>query len=221
MRRIDAFNHFFPAGYYKKMEEVAGDLKDMFRRTRAVQSIHDLDTRLRVVEQFPDYAQNLSRPAPTLERMNKGRPELAAELAKIGNDGLAELVARHPKHFPAFIAQVPLSAPDAGAAEAERAIKDLGAVGVQIYGLGQSPDNRHVGLRFPINFSRPVLTREVMVRHGDAATPIWASEYSWIAVPPDWTGRESTWGRSVSEPRRGDEGEGTSSARFDCTPGSW
>ncbi len=36
MKRIDAFNHFYPAGYYKKMEEVAGDLKDMFRRARAV-----------------------------------------------------------------------------------------------------------------------------------------------------------------------------------------
>ena len=44
--RIDAFNHFYPAGYYKQMEEVGSDLKDMFRRARAVKSIHDLDTRL-------------------------------------------------------------------------------------------------------------------------------------------------------------------------------
>ena len=143
MKRIDAFNHFFPAGYYKKMEEVAGDLKDMFQRTRAVQSIHDLDTRLGVVERFPDYAQILSLPAPTLERLSKGRPEVAAELAKIGNDGLAELVAKHPQHFPAFIAQVPLSAPDAGVAEAERAIDELGAVGVQIYtNVGGKPLDR-------------------------------------------------------------------------------
>jgi len=143
MRRIDAFNHFFPAGYYKKMEEIAGDLKDMFRRTRAVKSIHDLDTRLRVVEQFPDYAQILSLPAPTLERISKGRAEVATELAKVGNDGLAELVAKHPRHFPAFIAQVPLSAPDAGVAEAERALKDLGAVGVQIYtNVGGKPLDR-------------------------------------------------------------------------------
>jgi aminocarboxymuconate-semialdehyde decarboxylase len=143
MMRIDAFNHFFPAGYYKKMEEVAGDLKDMFRRTRAVQSIHDLDTRLRVVEQFPDYAQILSLPAPTLERLSKGRPQVAAELARTGNDGLAELVARHPRHFPAFIAQVPLSAPDAGVAEAERAINELGAAGVQIYtNVGGKPLDR-------------------------------------------------------------------------------
>ncbi len=143
MKRIDAFNHFFPAGYYKRMEEVAGDLKDMFRRTRAVKSIHDLDTRLRVVEQFPDYAQILSLPAPTLDTLSKGRPEVAAEMAKIGNDGLAELVAKHPEHFPAFIAQVPLAAPDAGVAEAERALNQLGAVGVQIYtNVGGKPLDR-------------------------------------------------------------------------------
>jgi aminocarboxymuconate-semialdehyde decarboxylase len=133
MKRIDAFNHFFPAGYFKRMEEVGGDLKDIYRRARNIKSIHDVETRLKIVEQFPDYAQILSLAAPTLERLAKGRPEVAVELAKVGNDGLAELVAKHPHHFPAFIAQVPLTAGDAGAAEAERAIRDLGAAGVQIY----------------------------------------------------------------------------------------
>jgi aminocarboxymuconate-semialdehyde decarboxylase len=131
--RIDAFNHFYPAKYYARMEEVAGGLKDMFRRARAVQAIHDLDARFRVMDQFSDYAQILSLPAPTLERMSQGRREVALELAKIGNDGLAELVAKHPKRFPAFIAQAPLTAPHAGAREVERAINELGAVGVQIY----------------------------------------------------------------------------------------
>ena len=141
--RIDAFNHFYPAAYYKKMEEVGSDLKDMFRRARAVQSIHDLDTRIRVVEQFPDYAQILSLPAPTLETVAKGRPDVALELAKIGNDGLAELSAKHPKHFPGFIAQAPLSAGDAGVAEVERAITKLGAVGAQIYtNVGGKPLDR-------------------------------------------------------------------------------
>lgn len=141
--RIDAFNHFYPAKYYQKMEEVGSDLKDMFRRARAVKSIHDLDTRLRLVEQFPDYAQILSLPAPTLETVSKDRPEVALELAKIGNDGLAELVAKHPRHFPAFIAQAPLSAPDAGVAEVERAITQLGAVGVQIFtNVGGKPLDR-------------------------------------------------------------------------------
>jgi hypothetical protein len=39
--RIDAFNHFFPQGYFERMAEVAGDLKDMFRCARAIPSIHD------------------------------------------------------------------------------------------------------------------------------------------------------------------------------------
>jgi aminocarboxymuconate-semialdehyde decarboxylase len=141
--RIDAFNHFYPAGYYKKMEEVGSGLKDLFRRARAVQSIHDLDTRLRVVEQFPDYAQILSLPAPTLDTLSRGRPEVALELAKIGNDGLAELTAKHPRHFPAFIAQAPLAAGEAGVAEVERALGELGAVGVQIYtNVGGRPLDR-------------------------------------------------------------------------------
>jgi uncharacterized protein len=141
--RIDAFNHFYPARYYSKMEEVGSGLKDMFRRARAVKSIYDLDTRLRIVEQFPDYAQILSLPAPTLETVSKGRSDIALELAKIGNDGLAELTAKHPRHFPAFIAQAPLSAGEAGVAEVERAITELGAAGVQIYtNVGGKPLDR-------------------------------------------------------------------------------
>ncbi len=143
MLRVDAFNHFYPASYYKKMEEVGSDLKDMFRRARAVKSIHDLETRLKIVEQFSDYAQILSLPAPTLDTVSKGRPDVALELAKIGNDGLAELVAKHPRHFPAFIAQAPLAAGERGVAEVERAITQLGAVGAQIYtNVGGKPLDR-------------------------------------------------------------------------------
>src|SRR5262245_27472346 len=141
--RIDAFNHFYPAPYYKKMEEVGSDLKDMFRRARAVKAIYDLDTRLRMIDQFPDYDQIISLPAPTLETISKGRPEIALELAQIGNDGLAELVSKHPDRFPAFIAQAPLSAGDAGVAEVERAIGQLGAVGAQIFtNVGDKPLDR-------------------------------------------------------------------------------
>jgi aminocarboxymuconate-semialdehyde decarboxylase len=131
--RIDAYNHFYPARYYQKMAEIGENLKDMFRRARAIQSAHDLDVRFRVMDQFSDYAQILSLPTPTPETLSGGRPEVAVELVQIGNDGLAELVAKHPQRFPAFVAQVALSAPDAGAGEAERAITQLGAVGVQIY----------------------------------------------------------------------------------------
>ena len=153
--RIDAFTHFYPARYYRRMEEIGVGLKDMFRRARAVQSIHDLDTRLRLVGQFADYAQILSLPMPTLETISKGDTKAALELAEIGNDGLAELVARHPRQFPAFVAQVPLAAGDAGIAEVERAITKLGAIGVQIFStVGGKPLDRPEFAAFFAHMSR-------------------------------------------------------------------
>jgi len=131
--RIDAFTHFFPKRYFDLMGEVAGNMGDMFRRARAIPSIHDLDERFRVLDLFDDYTQILSLPAPPLEIVARGRPEIAVDLAKACNDGLAELCAKYPDRFPAFVAQTPLGAADAGVAETERAIRDLGAIGTQIY----------------------------------------------------------------------------------------
>ncbi len=50
----------------------------------------------------------------------------------MANDGLDELCDKYPDSFAGFVAEVPLTAPDAGARECERAIKELGASGVQI-----------------------------------------------------------------------------------------
>lgn len=69
---------------------------------------------------------------------------------------------------------------------------------VMAYGLGTSPGDRRVGPE-RTNFSRLQLAREIMVRNGDAAKPIWASEYGWLSLPPDWTGERGTWGNSVDE----------------------
>ena len=43
------------------------------------------------------------------------------------------MCAKERDYFPGWIAQISLDAPDAGVAEAERAINQLGALGVQIY----------------------------------------------------------------------------------------
>jgi hypothetical protein len=51
-------------------------------------------------------------------------------------------------------------------------------VGIQLDGGTTSPDDRRVSPSRH-NFSRAVLTRELMVRHGDAGTPIWATSFGW------------------------------------------
>lgn len=52
------------------------------------------------------------------------------------------------------------------------------------YGLRSGPDDRRLDFD-DVNFSRPVRLREVMVRNGDLAKPIWASEMGWNAAPPE------------------------------------
>ncbi len=44
------------------------------------------------------------------------------------------------------------------------------------------------------NFPRAMLWREVMEEFGDIRTPIWASEYGWMALPDDWDGEPGIWG---------------------------
>jgi predicted TIM-barrel fold metal-dependent hydrolase len=54
-------------------------------------------------------------------------------MAQVANDSMAEICARHPDRFPGFVAALPLNNIDAAIVEAERAIKTLGAKGVQIF----------------------------------------------------------------------------------------
>ena len=129
--KLDIFNHIFPRKFYDRMLEVLPDGRDMNKRVRAIPSIVDLDARFRIMDAFPDYSHVICLPQPPIESL--GPPPLARELAKIGNEGMAELVAKHPDRFPAFIAGLPMNDPEGLLEEAERAIKKLGAVGVQVF----------------------------------------------------------------------------------------
>lgn len=71
-------------------------------------------------------------------------------------------------------------------------------MGVNAYGLRTGPDDRRIGDAGDVNFSRPILVRELMVRNGDAGKAMWASEMGWNALPPDFPG-EAPWGRVTRE----------------------
>ena len=129
--RIDAYTHFFPKKFFDKMQEVAGDYKDMGKRVRSLPALYDLDFRKKIVDGHKDYQQILSYPQPPIEKFAKNQADID-EIIRIINDGFAELIAKERDHFPGWVAQISLAAKDAGAAECERAIK-AGALGVQIY----------------------------------------------------------------------------------------
>src|SRR5580693_2130730 len=129
MRYIDAFNHFFPKCYYDALLETPAGSKDLGKRVRGIPALSDIDVRLKVVEMFDDYSQLLSHGLPPMERL--WGPDKSPEMAVIANDGLAEVVAKHPKHFVGWSALLPMNAPEAAAKEAERALKN-GANAVQL-----------------------------------------------------------------------------------------
>jgi aminocarboxymuconate-semialdehyde decarboxylase len=128
--RVDAYTHFIPERFYKDVMSV-GSHKDIGKRMMGVPAIFDINVRKKVVDKFKDYCQILSYPMPPFELMTKN-PAETEEYAKIVNDGFAELCAKDPDHFPGWVAQAPMAAPDVGVREAARAMK-MGALGVQIY----------------------------------------------------------------------------------------
>ena len=129
--KIDLFTHFFPKRYLQEFIEGGYAGKDIGKRVRNVATIADLDARFRVMDEFGDYQQFLTLPAPPLEIM--AGPDESPGLARVANDGLSELVAKHPDRFIGFAAALPMNNPDASVKELDRALTELGARGVQIF----------------------------------------------------------------------------------------
>jgi O-antigen ligase len=61
-------------------------------------------------------------------------------------------------------------------------------VAAQPYGFSEPPDAGASPGK--LNFGRAELLRQVMLRHGDGATPLWATAFGWNALPAE----ESPWG---------------------------
>jgi aminocarboxymuconate-semialdehyde decarboxylase len=129
--RIDVYPHILPPAYYKRMLEVAPSGTLLAKRMGNVKPLHDLGERLRVMDEYEDYHQVLTLGGTPIEAI--GEPNVTAELARLANDGMAEIVAAHPHHFYGFVASPPMDDVDAAMREIDRAVNDLGATGIQIH----------------------------------------------------------------------------------------
>ncbi len=130
MRYIDAFNHFFPKRIYELMLQSPAGQKDLGKRMRGIPALYDVKERLRVVDSFPDYTQVICLGMPAIDRLTG--PDHSPEWARLGNDGLAELVAKYPDRFVGYAASLPMNAPEAAAREAERVLSN-GANAIQLH----------------------------------------------------------------------------------------
>jgi uncharacterized protein len=130
--KVDVFNHIFPKPFFERLQEVTVN-KGAIKRWLNIPFLHDIEVRFRMIEEFgPDYRQILSLSAPPIESIYPDR-QITIDLARLANDSMADLVRAYPGRFPGFIASLPLNYPDESVAELERAVRDLGALGVQVF----------------------------------------------------------------------------------------
>ncbi len=129
---IDAFAHFYPSVFLERLFQLDVTLPVFVQRAP---SHCDLDFRIAELDRNAVERQVICLGTPAFDDLFPAEASAAAsELARIGNDGIAEIAARYPQRFTA-VATLPLvgiPSLDAALDELERTIA-LGFKGVQLY----------------------------------------------------------------------------------------
>lgn len=131
--KIDAFCHIMPRAYYDRFFEldVTSHAANLRKRVSNIPSLVDMDIRFKQMDEFGDYKQIINIAAPPVEDL--GSTAISKEMARIGNESMAQLVQDHPDRFAGFCAAVPMDDPDAAVEEYNYARNELGSLGAQIY----------------------------------------------------------------------------------------
>jgi predicted TIM-barrel fold metal-dependent hydrolase len=134
---VDVHAHFYPPVYVDKLVQLTG--ADNSTWGKGVQ--HLLNTRIKVNRPMYDIEAHLAamdEAGVDIEALSLGIPHCyfegakdAEEMARIANDGLAEVCARYPQRFKAY-ATLPFPYTDASLRELDRAINTLGLHGATI-----------------------------------------------------------------------------------------
>ncbi|UCE35316.1 MAG: amidohydrolase family protein, partial [Deltaproteobacteria bacterium] len=129
--KIDIYTHVLPKKYKKALYKYSDRFETEKNFIERRITLTDHDERSRIINEYEDVVQVLSVNLPPLEEIVD--PKEAAELARIANDEMAELVAEYPTKYITAIAHLPLNNMEAAMKETERAIKELGFKGIQIF----------------------------------------------------------------------------------------
>ena len=127
--KLDVFNHVFPEIFIDTLAETMP--KRAVARWRSIDTLWNMDARLRLLDEFGDYQQVISMSQPPIDVL--GGPEQTPALARIANDGMAAICRAHPDRFPSFLLSLPMNNPDAAVKEVDRAVTELDACGAQIH----------------------------------------------------------------------------------------
>ena len=129
-RKLDIYNHILPNAFTARMRELSPHMGDIVKRVTSIPMLHDMEARVRMMEQWPGYQQVLTLANPPIEAV--AGPADSPGLARLGNDELRRVCATRPDKFPAWAASLPLNNVAASLEEMDRALA-LGARGIQIF----------------------------------------------------------------------------------------
>jgi predicted TIM-barrel fold metal-dependent hydrolase len=176
-RKIDIYNHVMP-GTYLDLVKKHGKEPGMVKRMSRLQMLWDMPARVQMLSAWPGLQQIISLAVPSPEML--AGPQDSPHFARVANDGMAEICRQWPDQFPGFVASLPMNNIEAALVEMDRAIDQLGAVGVQVLTNvnGKSLDDPEV---FPV-FER--ITRH----HGK---PVWMHPIR-MASKPDYVNEDKS-----------------------------
>lgn len=183
--KIDAFCHTLPRAYAERLFAIddSPQARNLQTRVTNIPALIDMDLRFRQMDEFGEYRQIINASAPPFEDL--GPVARTLELARMANDGLADLVQQHPDRFAGFSAAVSLLDVDAAIAEAERAFDQLGAVGVQIYCHVQGE---------PLDLEKYFPFFEYVAGRGDKFIQVHPNrDASWADYPTESRSRYEIW----------------------------
>jgi predicted TIM-barrel fold metal-dependent hydrolase len=129
---IDVHAHYHPRAYNEAIER-AGVVRPGGASMAGLPDTDDADHLQRRLEMMAEAGVGLQVLSPAAGRAPYAKDETAAvEAAKRGNDIYAQLVARHPDKFKAFVS-LPLPYIDAALRELRRGLDELGMIGVNLH----------------------------------------------------------------------------------------
>ena len=129
--KIDLFCHILPFKYKEAFYKTTPPNFYLKNVIDSLPTLFDLEHRFRIMDKYEGLKHVLTLSLPPIENIANGQK--AVDLAKMANDGMAELVLKYPDKFAAGVASLPMNDIDAALKELDRAIKDLKLKGVQFF----------------------------------------------------------------------------------------
>ena len=178
---IDVFNHIYPRAYLSRWASLKTLPADVFippfKISENLESewshFSSGEARVGHMDQFGIDLQLLTLATPAYDIVTA---EEGGDLARIANDGIAEIVSKYPKRFQG-VATLPMRTPDVALREMDRTIGTLGFKAIQIY---SNVDGKPVDLPefVPIYQRAAELDIPILIHPRNWRTHDWVDEYS-------------------------------------------